>query len=66
MFHTPEFKKTARDVCGYLKTLPLSNTQHNQLVGLLIEQVAAAEKGGFYAGLEIGMDIPKAKPSTAV
>ena len=56
---TPEFMKATHDVGDYLKTLPLSNIQHNNLVELLGVQIDVAEKGGFYSGFKIGLHVGK-------
>ena len=57
--HTPEFMEAANAVGDYLKTLPLSNGQHNKLVELIIANIDVAEKGGFYAGINLGIAIAK-------
>ena len=54
---TPEFMKAAHAVGDYLKTLPLSNMQHNKLVELLGLQIDVAEQVGFGAGLKIGLAV---------
>ncbi|WP_312159330.1 hypothetical protein [Oscillibacter sp.] len=47
-YRTTELLDTAQEVSEYINSLPLSNEQNDRLVWLLVENVAAAERSGFY------------------
>ena len=59
--HTPMFLEAANNLGDYLKTLPLSNVQHNKLTDLLVAQVNAAEHGAYLQGVSLGVAIEKSK-----
>lgn len=48
-YRTPEFIKTTKTVSKYIKNLPLSKEQNDLLVKLLVDNVTAAERSGFYS-----------------
>ncbi len=54
---TPEFMASTQAVSDYLQTLPLTVEQHNQLVGLMTDNVVQAEKGAFGYGFAFGMKL---------
>ena len=54
---TEEFLTAAKDFSDYLKSLPLSHEQNDRLVELAIGQTLAAERGAFFFGAGVGMDL---------
>lgn len=52
-----EFIIIAHKIGDMLKALPLTNTQHNDLVAAITDQVQAGESAAFKQGFDIGMKI---------
>lgn len=59
-----EFYEAARALNECLKKLPLPNSQHNELVKLILNQVEAAERSGCEYGLRMGIEFALAENST--
>ena len=53
---TEEFYDTAKVVSAYLKALPLSVEQNDNLIALLTKHVNAAEKSGYLYGFKLGYE----------
>lgn len=49
-----EFKALAKETSDFIKALPLSNEQNDQLVQYMIESVLKAKQEGFSHGLGVG------------
>ena len=56
MERTEDFYKAARVLSDYLKPLPLSQSENDILVELIIRQVETAEQGAFVQGFHMGKD----------
>ena len=56
MERTEDFYKAARALSDYLKPLPLSQSENDILVELIIRQVETAEQGAFIQGFHMGRD----------
>ena len=56
MERTEDFYKAARVLSDYLKPLPLSQSENDILVELIIRQVETAEQGAFIQGFHMGRD----------
>lgn len=52
---TDEFAATAQRLSDYIRNLPLTVEENNQLVALMVEQVQIAERTAFYQGFELGV-----------
>ena len=57
---TGEFYEAAQRLSAYIHGLPLDKAQNDELVALMVEQVKVAERGGFYFGMQLGMDLKAA------
>lgn len=65
---TPEFYTVARRLDVLINSLDLPADKHNELVALMIEQVATAERSAFFQGVELGLppeDIQRMRAATS-
>lgn len=54
---TEEFLTAAKEFSEYLKALPLDTEQNARLIELAIRQTQEAERGAFFFGAGIGIDL---------
>lgn len=52
--HTERFIETAKTLGEFIKALPLSNADNDQLIKLIIDQIEEAEKAAFETGFHMG------------
>ena len=53
---SPEFYRIAKQLSEHIDRLPLSVPDNDKLVGLMIQQVAEAERAAFNQGLRMGVE----------
>ena len=53
---SPEFYRIAKQLSEHIARLPLSVPDNDKLVGLMIQQVAEAERAAFNQGLRMGVE----------
>lgn len=54
---TEDFYSAAEIMLEFIKGLPLTNEDHDQLIILIADQVMLAEMGAFQQGLSLGLDV---------
>ena len=55
--NTPEVMTAAYAIDDYLKMLPLSSTQHNKLVELMVAYQTEAKEAAFLSGIEFSLSL---------
>lgn len=50
---TEDFENVANELGDFITQLPISNEQNNQLIYLILQQIAEAEVGAFRFGISI-------------
>lgn len=53
---TPEFTEMARQLSNCIAALPLTPAQNDELIERILAQIAAAERGAFLHGFELGAE----------
>lgn len=53
---TPDFFMSAQQLSEFIHSLPLDQSNNDQLITLVVEQVQQAEKGAFDCGFRLGVE----------
>lgn len=56
---TEEFYRIARELSDFIKGLPISQTDNDKLIAIIIQQVQAGEQGAFNQGFRMGSEFNK-------
>lgn len=56
---TEDFFTAARVLSDFINSLPLSHSDNDKLIALIVDQVNKGEVGAFHHGIRLGVDVTR-------